>query len=215
MYNESAYIFVRNVLYKFDLKTYEFTKLMGWESSGRGGCSGFIIDDDIYIGLGASTYSNYSKEFWKYNILSNEWEKIEDFPGEFRQNAFAFTLSGKGYVGGGFNLISGGSYPKFTDIWCYDPIQNEWKQRNEFPNPRQDNLYLVGAIISDFGYCLNKNAFFEYNPTFNIWTQMSSIPSSVNFNNPYLFSYGNKLFVVEATQTYGKPKHFKIWGYEK
>lgn len=46
---------------------------------------------------------------------------MSDFPGEARNNAIAFVLNGKGYVGLGTN-----STTMFKDFYEYDPATDTW-----------------------------------------------------------------------------------------
>ena len=216
VFQNQAYIFSKNAFYRFDVQTTEFKKLKEWDTEIMYGCSGFIINDDIYVGLGSDGFNDYSKEFWKYNISSDNWIRIEDFPGDYRLNAFSFSINGIGYMGGGFNLIQGrGAYPKFTDLWSYDPEMNKWQPKENLPISKRDNLWLPGTTISEFGYCFFENALYEYNPTFNLWEEMKYLSAASKFYSPYMFSYKNKVFIVESFYYYNEPNTFKIWMYGK
>jgi hypothetical protein len=216
-FNGNAYIFVQNVLYLLNLNTYDFTKLKEWNAEKRYGCTGFLLDDNIYIGLGSSFSFGYSKEMWKYNITSDIWTKLEDFPGAFRMDAFSFCINGIGYVGGGFNLMDNQwPYPKFTDLWSYNPKTNKWQQKENLPIYMRDDLNLPGTSALNNGYCVYKNALWEYNPIFNLWEEMKFLSETSEFMNPYLFSYKNKVFLIESKSDYSEVFNgFKLYMYEK
>ena len=64
-----------------------------------------------------------------------------------RTQAVAFSVNGKGYVGTGFNIGSGGTLDDFEE---YDPILDSWTSIASFPGgPR---TLAVGIAIGSKGY---------------------------------------------------------------
>lgn len=213
VYQNTAYIFNEDAFYKLDLPDFKSTKLREWATSKKYGCSGFLINDDIYIGLGLVDNSNYSKEIWKYNISSDTWIRMSDFPGEFRMNAYSFTLNGEWYLGGGFNLINGQwPYPKFTDLWKFNPETKVWQQKEFLPVKERDNLNLPATNNADFGYCVYKNTFWEYNPTFNVWEKMKNVSEIEEYIRPFIFNYKNNIYLIEfISYNVPDPTGYKQW----
>ncbi|MGM0581557.1 MAG: IPT/TIG domain-containing protein [Bacteroidota bacterium] len=85
----------------------------------------FIIKNDIYIGGGDHAWKqdNMNPEFWKYNIESNKWTKIESFLGGNRTWITTTTYNNYGYLMFGEKTTY---YPNtntqlFPEVWKYDP----------------------------------------------------------------------------------------------
>ena len=73
---------------------------------GRNGSVSFIVGDKLFYGLG-EIESLYLSDFWMFDLDSEVWSQVQDIPGGGRNNAVAFTKSGKGYVGTGWILDQG------------------------------------------------------------------------------------------------------------
>ncbi|MDD3489166.1 MAG: hypothetical protein PHR62_04685 [Paludibacter sp.] len=207
-YNGNAYIFCMNAFYLFNPQTKSFTKLSVLdESENKYWVSGFIIDDNLFIGLGnTSKAERYSKDFWKYNITADSWEQIASFPGDYRSQGFSFSINNLGYVGGGDNLTKA-----FNDFWCYIPESDKWIQKESLPFQNKE-YDLFGTNTEKYGYCFYQNKLYEYNPVFDIWEKMADLDISYNLCYPHIFITGNKVSVLEVT---GYEKYFKMWSYEK
>ena len=79
--------------------------------------STFVINDEAYVGNGATSTGHY--DFWKFNPNSNEWVRIDNFP-NIRNNTASFAYNGNGYVFfGGFLSSSDGEFK-------YVPSLDDW-----------------------------------------------------------------------------------------
>lgn len=216
VYNGKAYLFSLNAIYLFDPKIKSISKLSVLnEEEIRYYPSCFLIGDNIYVGLGLVSYDKYFKDFWKYNISTNEWTQVSPFPGPYREYAFAFSMDGVGYVGGGFNLLPDQwPYPKFNDLWCYLPETDEWIQKESLPFKNEDLFDMQVSNSQNYGYCFYKKNLYEYNATFDIWETMAGLNTSENLYYPHSFVSGNKFFVL-VVHDYMDDKYFKMWVYEK
>lgn len=213
VYNGVAYLFFKNSFYSFNPGDLSFKKLSKWPVEDKYGTKGFLIDDNIYVGLGGNKTSEHSKEFLRYNISSDAWIKLSDFPGEFESNSFSFTIQGNGYIGGG--APSNRNYiPVKVDLWKYEPEGDLWKQKETLVTENR-NLYDFEAVSNEnFGYFFIYNGFFEFNPIFNIWQRMADLEDRNKFCIALMFSYGNKIFIVGVKNNLGE-KSFTMWSYEK
>ena len=90
----------------------------------------FSINDTPYVGFGHGDYINDNitiyKDFYKYEVSSNQWTQLNDFPSEGRVAGTQFSFNGKGYVLSGDGddhgpLDSG-------ELWEYDPVNDNWIQ---------------------------------------------------------------------------------------
>ncbi len=97
------------------------------------------IDGTIYLGMGYNgsrqTKGQYFFDMYKYGGPgSTIWEDCDDFPGGGRQDAFAFSIDGKGYVGCGYYGDTTDYY--YSDVWEFDPNAEkglQWTQLDDFP----------------------------------------------------------------------------------
>jgi len=88
----------------------------------------FSIDNIPYVGFGHGDTQNDNiqiyKDFYRYNIDSESWTQLNDFPSEARVAGTQFSYNGKGYVMSGDGddhgpLDSG-------ELWEYDPDTDSW-----------------------------------------------------------------------------------------
>src|ERR1043166_861352 len=114
----------------------------------RVGAVGFFITstNKAYILTGLISGLSESKDFWEYDVVSNNWTKKADFLGSARAGGVGFSIGNKGYVGTGYSFLSG----YLQDFWEYNPATNTWTQKTNFPgSPRKD---AVGFAIGSKGY---------------------------------------------------------------
>lgn len=216
VYNGKAYLFSSNAIYLFDPQTKSISQLSVLnKDQTRYYASSFLIGDNIYVGLGGVSHNEYLKDFWKYNISTNKWKQVSSFPGQYREYAFAFSINGFGYVGGGFNLLPDQwPYPKFNDLWCYLPESDKWIQKESLPFKNEELFDIQVSNTPSYGYCFYKKNLYEYNATFDIWETIASLNTGENLYYPHSFISGNKFYVLVAHE-YMDKKYFKMWVYEK
>jgi N-acetylneuraminic acid mutarotase len=211
IYNEKVYLFSGKAIYLFNPLTAGFIELSKFNvANAIYWGPHFLIDDNIFLGIGTPSYEGYTKDFWKFNITTNSWQQIAAFPGAYRSNPFSFIINDCGYVGGGYNNIY--PYPCFNDLWCYNPEANIWIQKESLPFRNEEIYGLIGTNTESFGYCFYQKLFYEYNPVFDSWGKMAEL--NQDFCTPYIFSNGCKVFVLGAIG-YNEKKYFNIWRYEK
>lgn len=79
----------------------------------------FSINQSLFIGDDFSVLMT-RPDFWKYNLLTKEWTRIESLPGTKRTYTNSFSYNGLGYVMFG-QYGSYGNGPSLPEIWTYDP----------------------------------------------------------------------------------------------
>ncbi|MCZ8216076.1 MAG: hypothetical protein O9262_07550, partial [Cyclobacteriaceae bacterium] len=196
VYKNEVYVFSTDRFYKFNPANNTLTGLSARPVSGyRAFHASFVINNEVYIGLGQSP-TGYTKDFWKYNLDTDIWERIADFPGHFRSSPFSFALGNRGYTGGGYNLIEPQwPYPKFEDLWQFNPELDQWTQRESLPIDNEELFDLRGTENAGKGYCFYKKTMWEYEPTYNYWEPMAELSSNEQFCYPMIFSYNNKVYL--------------------
>ncbi len=122
----------------------------------------------------------------------------------FRCQAIAFSINGKGYIGGGLNR---NIYTcEEDDFWEYDPIANNWTQKGNLPTGFYGNntQYSQTTFTANGkGYYFDSeshgdNKLWEYNPITDTWIQKTAIPDST-FNYDISFNIGNKGYLGDNT----------------
>jgi|GEM_PF-6708554 len=133
----------------------------------RHGATSFTINNKAYLGLGASEGNILLKDFWSYSE-SEGWERLEDFPGLGRKNAYGYSPTDidSGYILGGKTEVSS-SQPS-TEFWIYS-LEGIWENLQPFPeelphystiSATESSAYLIGGV---------KNSIFSPLPNKNIY----------------------------------------------
>lgn len=171
----------KGAVYKTDFWEYDpennnWTNKADCGGTGRSEAVGFSIVNYAYIGTGIIyEFENaYRKDFWEYNPANDIWIQKADFNGTARQFAVGFSIDTKGYLGTGQQ-----SNGYLKDFWEYDAASDSWSQKADFAGESRRSA--VGFSIGSKGYIgtgYSKNNgpeffkdFWEYDPTFNTWTQ--------------------------------------------
>jgi len=88
--------------------------------------------------------SAYTNDFWKYDPSADVWTEIAPFPGAPREDATAFVIDDRAFVGLGRNRTQ-----QFNDFWEYDMEENVWTEKDTFPTVRRSSFSFV---VKDEGY---------------------------------------------------------------
>jgi N-acetylneuraminic acid mutarotase len=188
-----------------------WNKIVNEQIFVRQGSIGFAIEGKGYIGLGIyfGNNGNYFiyKDLWEYNIENNSWKKCAVFPGLGRSNAVAFSIGGKGYVGLGSYYNDGSNFS--TDFYEYDPLNNTWKQKAEFPGEGRFNPFNLvigkkGYVGCGQGISALLSDIWEYDPETDKWTRLNDFPGYGDFS-----CYG---FAVNDMAYIGN--QFGFWRYD-
>ena len=154
--------------------------VMPGEVTTRSFAVSFVVGTKAYVGLGQANAAQVSVlgDLWEFDPASG-WKQKADFPGKKRNGAFAFALSGKGYVGGGAEA-DGTALP--DDFYSYDPTADKWTALRALPFggicfpatfALGDSGYVVGGSIFSFA---QQNSMWKYDPSSDLWTAKDSIP---------------------------------------
>ncbi len=144
-------------------------------------------------GAGKKTFCSTAVEFrTKYGANNANWRQLANLP---TKNAYAFnplfTINGKVYVGGADNEGPKGGYYYMKQLYEYDPQNNLWKKRKDFPGtPRFDATVVVlnNKAYVLFGVNADRNSYtsdaWEYDPATDNWRQLASPPSQGQYSQP-------------------------------
>jgi N-acetylneuraminic acid mutarotase len=132
-------------------------------------------------------------------LPTNTWKPADEFQGEGRYYAVAFSIGKKGYVGTG----RGAAGARFDDFWEYNPKNGTWTQKQDFPGGSREHA--TGFSIGSKGYIatgwkvgtLQKDTW-EYNPATNEWAPKDDFGGGIR-QNAISFVVNNKAYVGAGT----------------
>lgn len=196
-------------------------KLGDFPSIPRDGAVGFVINNVAYVGTGYNyTGSKHLQDFYRYDPTSDSWFQVASMPAAAsgsggRTEAVAFTLNGKGYVGGGYNLSNGFNNP-LSDFYEFDPTVGaggKWKRIADFGYTETQHDTTVSArrgsaafTVRDqsnkerafVGWGIDINSYnykdlWEYDAAKNVWIQRPGAGSKRSY--PFVFVIDNMAYV--------------------
>jgi len=162
---------------------------------------GFTIGNFGYLGTGWDGLNKRMSDFWKYDVVNNNWTQVTSLPDSAaRSSASGTAADGMGYVGTGYD---GFNYLK--DFWQYDPNANTWTRKADFPGGARYEAVAFG--IDNFGAYIGtgfdgSNAlkdFYKYNAASDTW-------DTVGFSGNKRYSavswvYNNKAYLVTGVNS--------------
>ncbi len=145
-------------------------------------------------------------------IQAQYWQQMEDFPGTARDDAAAFAIDTKIYVGTGYQ----NGWVLATDWFAYDIVGlwTGWGSVAPLPStPRQyctgiDGGYLFGGLDANGPL----NELWKYNPSTNSWSQLSSLPAPGRYAAS-TFTLNGRIFVANGMLSNGIPTN-EFWEYD-
>lgn len=136
-------------------------------------------------------------------IVTDTWRITGDFTGEVFVNdvnsmGTGFSIKGKGYIGGfGFRLQ--GTLSRIRDFWEYDPLNNTWTQKADFPGEERKSA--VTFSVGNKGYIgMGENSngklkdFWEYDPVGDFWIRREDFGGAAR-SSAVGFGIGSKAYV--------------------
>jgi len=162
---------------------------------------GFTIGNFGYLGTGWDGLNRRMSDFWKYDVVNNDWTQITSLPDSAARSSAAGTAAdGMGYVGTGYD---GFNYLK--DFWQYDPKANTWARKADYPGGARYEAVAFG--IDSYGPYIGtgfdgSNAlkdFYKYNAASDTW-------DTVGFSGNKRYSavtwvYNNKAYLVTGVNS--------------
>jgi len=139
------------------------------------------------------------------------WTQKADLGGAIRTRAIGFSFSDAGYIGLGYDGVSG----PHNDLWRYNPVTNTWTQKvSAFGMELISNA--VAFSIGNKGYMgtskgTSDKEFWEYDTTANVWTQKADF-GGIGRLAAIGFSIGNKGYIGMGNDVNGNVKDF--WEYD-
>lgn len=152
--------------------------------------------------IGEAAYWMKGRQLIAYTPADNSFAIKASFPGEERQVEVFFTIGGKGYAGMGYKNDMYGAFTYYNDFWEYDPAQDKWTRKKDFPYQQFSAPFAIGAGQKGYvgsgtiqGY--TKNEIFEYDPAADGWKLVSYPP--FDLNGHVCFSLNGKIYLGSKT----------------
>ncbi|MDX9928361.1 MAG: IPT/TIG domain-containing protein [Bacteroidales bacterium] len=116
--------------YSFEPSTGTWTQLTVPATGLYSHTGTFVIGNTIYFVCGQRSDGTSVNELWSYDVLTGNWSRKADFPGQARKGGYGFSIGDNGFYG--FGLVGATSVLK--DMWIYDPSVDNWTMYlNDFP----------------------------------------------------------------------------------
>ena len=105
-------------------------------------------------------------------LIAQTWVQKSDFAGIARYSPSYFSVGDKGYIGMGYT--SG----RNTDMWEYDPLNDNWTQMASYPGLGRNAsaCFTIGnmGFVAGGGNGVNSpTEFYGFNPSINSWVLKS------------------------------------------
>lgn len=169
-----------NDFWEWDPATDVWSKKADFPGLGRSGAAGFAIGNSGYVGTGDCSYlfpgmnddagpvlppseGPLLADFWEYNQASDQWTRKANYSGSARSHAVGFSISNKGYIGGGqYDFYSGVGH---QDFWEWNPITEIW---NKVGFVAEGINALAGGSVGGNGYYIATPV--SYPEPVELWT---------------------------------------------
>lgn len=209
-----------NAFYAYDPKWDTWETKADFPGQKRAYATGFAAGGKGYIGSGRDGNQQYA-DFYVYDPGSDKWTQLTDIPGK-RSEAYAFSLNGQGYVGGGR------SDGRYYDLYMYDAGNDAWISKSGIPsyNYTSGNVAIVagGDAYVGLGYnhqtspsFLSTLEIFKYSASTDTWQKFSNYADGTS---SYLRTHSSGFFVdntlfIGLGRAIGTDQRFSdFWGYK-
>jgi len=171
-----------------------WTSKSNFPGTARLHSNGFSVGTKGYIMFGMDN-NNFLADFWEYDSVTDGWTKKSDFPGGTRAFSASLVINQKVYIIGGYASLQ--ETQKRKDVWEFDPQNNTWTKKNDFPgtsNPAS------GFAIGSKGYFgTGSKDFWEYDPQTDQWVRKADYAGAAR-DEAFAYSTSTKGYMGIGTQ---------------
>jgi len=197
-----------NDAYKYDKLNDVWIQLQDFPSSGRGYAYGVSNGNKAYLGFGSTDNGSYPTDWWEYDMQNDIYTQKANFPGDGRNHPAMILINDKIYMGCGSNGSG-----NLGDWWEYDITNDVWVQKTDIIGNDRHHPFYFG--IGDYAYvgfghgslpgpgsnpsssAYIYNDFYRYDPSVDLWTQMSDFPGEARVAGTQ-FSYDGKGYILSG-----------------
>ncbi len=152
---------------------------------GRKAGVGFAVNGKGYVTTGSFKDGSDSycvKDTWMYDPNTDSWTQQDDFAGDVRDGALAFSIGGYAYVGTGRNddAEEEGGSPYKNDMYRFNPNAASGAQWEQITFGGEKRYFGTAFVIDDVAYlCCGRNNgtdvvdFWKFDGS--TWTQLRDI----------------------------------------
>ncbi len=179
--------------YAYDAATNTWTGVAPFIGSERYGAVSFTINDKAYVGTGRDA-TGAMGDFYAYDATTETWTAVAGTGA--RQNASAFTISGKGYIASGVSY-NGGMTTVMSDVREYDPATNSWTKKIDADSKLSSKHNAAAVTFNNKGYILGGNSSNQvviYDPASNSLTTNPSFSTVAKRVNLAAFTINNTVY---------------------
>jgi N-acetylneuraminic acid mutarotase len=202
-------------VWQYDPVTNIWTKKNDFPGDNRKNGIGFTANDQGYYGMGASVddqHNTYFTDIWQYDDIADTWTLKTFYPDTAIIYQKTFVINNQVFIGPGL-YWDGSFFYRGNDVWNYDPAQNSWHQKTDFPGAVQ--AYMTGIGSDTKGYLglgpLSADLY-EYDLTSDQWTELPYYPGGGTIFNASFFIDG-QLYIGLGGTTNGNPQN-DLWRFD-
>lgn len=145
--DDKAILFWDMKTFEIDLVNFQFRERSNPPTSLTRSAD-FRIGNKVYFACMMDSGKG-TKSVFSYDLTSDQWQVLPEFPGIKRYEATGFSFSGYGYILGGKESDFAGEDQQFKEIWQFNPVDNSWKKVGEYPGAAFTGqvLEIVGSDV--------------------------------------------------------------------
>ena len=136
----------------------------------------FILNNKFYTGTGWNENSIMNNQMYQFDIATNTWSQLNDFPTQPVRNGISMVINDTAYAGfawDGTNSIGWYQYNASTDSWTLkNSICNAGQYSGTFSLNGKGYVACGSAIAGE------QNELWEYDPSLDLWNQKTSFPGA-------------------------------------
>lgn len=136
----------------------------------------FVLNNKLITGCGVDANFDMNNQVWEYDILSQQWSPLNDFPTQPVRNCISMVINDTAYAGLGWDGTNAIGW------YQYDAANDTWNEKSSICNAGSFagtfSLNGKGYAVCGSGMLGEHNELWEYNPANDSWTQKASFPGA-------------------------------------
>lgn len=127
-----------------------WTKKADFPGTARQCATAFALGKYGFVGGGQTDYNTVYKDMWRYDVTTDTWTQVEDFPMSTSAWSTAFVVNGTAYLGTGVAFVTAGltgtdAFYKYKSSLDVANIQPAASALSIYPNPASRAISIDAA----------------------------------------------------------------------